>query len=63
MLEPIHERIDVGERIFLPLVGQVQIDHGGLQAGVPQILLNEAQVDPGLEQMGGIGVAPMSPET
>lgn len=60
MSQALHERVDVGDRIFLPIAGQVQIDHGRLQAAVPQILLDDAQVDTGFEQMGGIGMAAMS---
>jgi hypothetical protein len=41
MSEILHKRIDVRDRIFLSLVGQVQIDHGRLQAGVAQILLDD----------------------
>ena len=63
MLEILHECIDVRDRIFLSLVGQVQIDHGRLQAGVPQILLDDAQVDTSLEQMSCIAVSAMSLET
>jgi hypothetical protein len=34
----------------------MQVDHGGLELGVAQVLLDHPQVDSRLEQMGGIGV-------
>jgi hypothetical protein len=33
---------------------QMQIDHGGFEAGVSQVALDEAEVDAGFEEMGGI---------
>ena len=59
MSQSLHHRIDQGEGIFVAFAGEMQIDHGGLQAGVAHVLLDEAQVHPGFEQMGGIAVAPM----
>ena len=41
----------------MALGGQVQIDHGGVQAVMSQILLDAADIDAGLQQMGGIAMA------
>lgn len=35
-------------------IGQMQVDHRGLQAGVAEVLLDDSQRDSGLEQMGGV---------
>ena len=35
---------------------QVQIDHGGVQAAMTEVLLDAADVYPGLQQMSGIAV-------
>jgi hypothetical protein len=35
----------------------MQIDRGGLQAGVAEVLLDQAQIDPGFEQVRGITVS------
>lgn len=41
----------------MALGGQVQIDHGGVEAVMPEVLLDAANVDTGFEQMSGITVA------
>jgi len=35
----------------------MEVDHDGLDVGVAEILLDDPQVDPGLQEMGGVGVA------
>ena len=55
-----HQRVDAGIGVLLAYMGQMQIDHSGLQLGMAQVLLDGAQIDAGLEQMGGIGMPPMS---
>ena len=40
----------------MPLLGQMQIDHGGFELGMAHGTLHGAEVDTGLEQMGGIGM-------
>ena len=56
-----HDYDGVNEQILLdmPFGGQMQIHHGGLEAGVTEVLLDHAQVHPGFEQVRGIAVAPM----
>jgi hypothetical protein len=41
------------------LTRQMGVDPGGAGAAVAEIFLDQAQVDPGLEQVGGAGMAPM----
>ena len=41
----------------MALSGQVQIDHGGVEAVMTQVLLDAADIDAGLQQMGGIAMA------
>jgi hypothetical protein len=51
------------EGLLLTFLGEVQIDHGGLQCGVAHVFLDDAQVDACLQEMGCVGVAIMpSPE-
>jgi hypothetical protein len=52
-----HEALDDAEGVFMSLSGEVEIDHGGCEAAVPEILLNAADVDAGFQEMCGIGVA------
>ena len=56
ILQLLHEIVDFLPGILLPLVGKVEVNHGGFQAGVSEELLNAAQVDAGLQKMGGVGV-------
>jgi hypothetical protein len=46
-----------GWRLFLAQRRQVEIDHRGLQRTVPEILLDEAQIDSGFKQMRGVAVS------
>lgn len=41
----------------MALGGQVQIDQGGIEAVVAEILLDSAEVNTGFQEMGGIGMA------
>ncbi len=41
----------------MPLGGQMQVNHGGGQTAVAQILLDAPDVDTCFEQMGGVAVA------
>lgn len=56
MLQLLHQIVDFLPGILLPLIGQMEVNHGGLQAGMAEELLNAAQVDSGLQEMGGVGV-------
>ena len=38
-------------------LGQVQVDHGGLEATVAQVFLDRLEADTRFEQMGGVGMA------
>jgi len=43
--------------VLLAFLGEVEVEHGGLKAGMTHVLLNDAEVDASFEEMGGIGVA------
>ena len=45
-----------GAGLFLAQRRQMEIDHRGLQRAVTQVLLDQPEVDSGLEQVGGIAV-------
>ena len=55
--KPLHHLVDEFEGIFLALLGEMQIDHGGFKLRVAHVSLNDAQIHPGFEQMGGIRMA------
>ena len=57
MIKSLHHVIDDLAGILLALLGQVEIEHGGFETGVTQVALDDAQVDAGFEEMGGIGMA------
>lgn len=54
MLQLLHQVVDFLPGILLPLIGQMEVNHGSLQSDMAEELLNAAQVDSGLQQMGGI---------
>jgi hypothetical protein len=43
--------------VLLALLGKVEIDHGGFELSMAHVTLDDPQVDPGFEEVGGIGVA------
>jgi len=53
--EPVDDRGGRLESRF----GQLGVDHGSLRGGVAQDLLDDAQIHPLFEQMGGIGMPPI----
>ena len=57
MVQPLHYLIDQLTGILLPLLGKVEIDHGGFELGMAHVSLDDPQVDSGFEKMSGIGVA------
>ena len=57
MVKSLHYLIDQLTGILLPLLGKVEIDHGGFELGMAHVSLDNAQVDAGFEEMSGIGVA------
>ena len=56
---PLHHGIDNVIGILQAFVGKMEIDHGGLDVGVTEILLDDPKIDSGFEQMSGIGMATM----
>lgn len=57
ILQALHDGVDQGFGIFVALVGEVEIDHGGFEVRVTEISLDDAQVDSCLQQVSGIAVA------
>jgi hypothetical protein len=56
MVESLHHVIDQLVGVLLTLLGEVEIEHGGFQLGMAHVALDDAQVDAGFEEMGGIGM-------
>ena len=57
MVESLHYVIDQLAGVFLTLLGEVEIEHGGFELGMAHVALDDAQVDTGFEEMGGVGMA------
>jgi hypothetical protein len=49
MIISFHQLVDDEISPLMALCGQVQIDHGRIQAAMAQVLLNPANVDAGLQ--------------
>jgi len=56
-LQSVHQLVDGRVDGVPDLLGQVRIDGGGGGRGVAEDDLDDAQVDPGLQQMGGEGMS------
>src|SRR5262245_66587883 len=57
MVESLHHVIDQLTGILLAFLGEVEIEHGGFELGMAHVALDDAQVDPGFEEVGGVGMA------
>ena len=57
MIESLHHVIDQLAGIFLALLGEVEIEHGGFESSMAHVALDDAQVDAGFQEMGGVGMA------
>jgi polyisoprenoid-binding protein YceI len=57
MIESLHHVIDQLAGIFLTLLGQVEIEHSGFESSMAHVALDDAQIDTGFEQMGGVAMA------
>ena len=57
LLAATEELLDRLACIDFGRVGQMQIDHRGLQAAVTQVLLDDSQADTRFQQMGGVGMS------
>ena len=57
MVESLHHVVDQVASIFLTLLGEVEIEHGGFELSMAHVTLDDAQVDTGFEEMGGVGMA------
>jgi len=53
----LHDGIDALDGIFLALLGQVEVPHGGFEARMAHLSLHGPEIDTGFEQMRGIAVA------
>src|SRR5258706_16475177 len=49
--------IDQLAGVLLTLLGEVEIEHSGFELSMAHVALDDAQVDTGFEEMGGIGMA------
>jgi len=49
MVISFHQIVDDAVGVLMALSSQVQIDHGGVQAAMPKVLLDAADVDTGFQ--------------
>ena len=54
MVISFHQFVDDAVGVLMALCGQVQINHGGVQTAVSQVLLDSADIDSGFQQMCGL---------
>jgi len=45
ILESLHDLVDELTGVFMSLLGEVEIDHGGLQAGMAHVFLDDPEID------------------
>lgn len=57
MAEPPHGVVDDFVGVFGALLGEVEVDHGGLQSTVAHIALNDPGVDPFFQEVCGVAVS------
>jgi hypothetical protein len=57
MIESLHHVIDQLAGILLAFLGQVEIEHSGFETGVAEVALDDAQIDAGFKERGGVGMA------
>ena len=57
MVESLHHVIDQLTGILLALLGEVEIEHSGFELGMAHVALDDAQIDAGFEEVGGVGMA------
>ena len=57
MVESLHHVIDQLTGIFVALLGEVEIEHSGFELGMAHVALDDAQIDAGFEEVGGVGMA------
>ena len=57
MIVPLHQVVYNVVCSLMALSGEMEVDHGGVQAAVAQILLDAADVDTRFQEMGGIAVS------
>ena len=53
----MHDGIDALDGIFLALLGQVEVQHGGFEARMAHLSLHGPEIDTGFEQRRGLAVA------
>jgi len=59
MVISFHQIVDDAVGVFMSLCSQVEIDQGGVQTAMAQVLLDAADIDSRFQQMCGIGMALM----
>jgi len=56
MVESLHYLIDQLTGILLSLWGEVEINHSGFNLSMAHVALDDMEIHPGFEKMGGVGV-------
>ena len=56
MVQSLHYVIDQLAGVFVALLGEVEIEHGGFELGMAHVALDDAQVNSSLKKMGGVGM-------
>jgi hypothetical protein len=53
----VHKGVETLVGLFLSLVGEVEVDHGRFELGMPEVALDETGIHASFEQMGGVGMS------
>ena len=53
----MHERVDLLVGVLVTVSRQVKVDRGGVQRAMAEVTLNEAEVDAGFQEVGGVAVS------
>ena len=52
----MHQGVETRVGLFLPFVGEVEVNHGRFELRVSQVTLDEPGMHASFEQMGGVGM-------
>lgn len=57
MLHLLHDLIDELAGMLVPLAGEVEVEHGGVERSVSEVLLDKSEADASFKQVGSIAVS------
>jgi hypothetical protein len=52
----VHEGIEAFVSLFVPFMGEMEVDHGRFELGMAQVALDEPRIHARFKEMGGVGM-------